>query len=103
MKPRKVEPYDAMLLFDQAAELLAKAAYVAFNQPVTVGGIMQHLTRVEAWVLVLRAGLGGYEKCSLQKIADIRGVTRERIRQIESKAVRRMKAYLAECQQCANN
>jgi len=45
----------------------------------------------EILVLVRRAGLYGYQKLTLQKIGKILKVTTERIRQIEAKALRKLR------------
>ena len=42
-------------------------------------------------VIEMRFGFNGNEKHTLQKVGDLFGVTRERIRQIENKAIRKLK------------
>ena len=49
------------------------------------------LTAREVTVLKLRFGIGEDEEHSLEEVADICKVTRERIRQIEAKALRKLK------------
>ena len=51
----------------------------------------EDLTDLEERVLVLRYGLDGSEPKSLQEIAPMFGVTRERIRQIEAKCIRKLR------------
>ena len=55
---------------------------------------LSHLTEREALVLRLRFGLGGESWHSLEAIAPRFGLTRERIRQIEKRAVRRLRAAI---------
>jgi RNA polymerase sigma factor (sigma-70 family) len=49
------------------------------------------LTAREAKVLRLRYGIGGCEEHTMQQIADIYGLSLERIRQIEAKALRKLR------------
>ena len=53
--------------------------------------ILQDLTPREAQVVKLRYGLGGEEETTLGDIGDRFSLTRERIRQIEGKAVRKLR------------
>lgn len=55
-----------------------------------ISNITDNLTPKEARVIRLRYGLDGHAR-TLEEVGDIFGVTRERIRQIESKALRKMK------------
>lgn len=45
----------------------------------------------EKGVLIYRFGLDGGKPLTLEEVGNIYGVTRERIRQLEAKAIRRMK------------
>ena len=49
------------------------------------------LTDREAKVLKMRFGLGGNRPMTLEEVGSKFGVTRERIRQIEAKALRKLK------------
>ncbi len=50
------------------------------------------LTEKESRVLIMRFGIGGIEPMTLEQVGTVMGVTRERIRQIESKALRKLRA-----------
>ena len=53
--------------------------------------LMQALEEREQFVIVERFGLGGRKKKTLQEIGELLDVTRERVRQIESKALQKLK------------
>ncbi len=56
-----------------------------------VGDVLDSLDPREAEVLKLRFGLEGEEPKTLEEVGKIFGVTRERIRQIEAKAIRKLR------------
>lgn len=56
-----------------------------------ISGSLQDLTSREKSVLTLRFGLGGGPVLSLQKIGKKIGLSKERIRQIEKKAIRKIR------------
>jgi len=56
-----------------------------------VGDVLGSLDPREAEVLKLRFGLEGEEPKTLEEVGKIFGVTRERIRQIEAKAIRKLR------------
>ncbi|MFE8013071.1 RNA polymerase sigma factor RpoD/SigA [Streptomyces antibioticus] len=56
--------------------------------------VLEHLTERERHVLVRRTGLDGDEPDTLEDIGVVFGVTRERIRQIESKAKAKFRGQL---------
>jgi RNA polymerase sigma factor (sigma-70 family) len=58
-------------------------------------GLLQDLPETERTVVTLRFGLGGDEPMTLVAIGKRLGVTRERVRQIESAALRRLGTMLA--------
>lgn len=53
--------------------------------------VLGTLTEIESKVLKLRFGLEGTKQMTLEEVGKVFGVTRERIRQIEAKALRKLK------------
>ncbi len=58
----------------------------------SLDGLLEHLAPLEARVLRLRFGLDDDEPRTLEKVARICSYSRERIRQIEAKALRKLRA-----------
>jgi len=56
-----------------------------------INEVFQTLSEREAKVLKMRFGLSGYRSMTLEEVGKEFGVTRERIRQIEAKALRKLK------------
>jgi len=54
--------------------------------------VLSTLSEREAQVIVYRFGLLGNEPGTLEQVGGVFDVTRERIRQIEAKAIRKMRA-----------
>lgn len=57
----------------------------------TIKEILAELPEKERTILEMRFGLNGREPMTLEEVGEIYGVTRERIRQIEKRAIRRLK------------
>jgi len=60
-----------------------------------LAGVLEDLPDPERNVVTLRFGLGGEEPMTLESIGRRMGVTRERVRQIEVAALKRLRALLA--------
>jgi RNA polymerase primary sigma factor len=52
---------------------------------------LSHLTAQEKQVLELRFGLGGEQRLTLAEIGRLMDVSRERVRQVELKALRKLR------------
>jgi len=63
---------------------------IANNLREDIDAVLATLTPKEAEVIRYRFGLNGYKAMSLKEIGDVFSLTKERIRQIEKKAIRRM-------------
>jgi RNA polymerase primary sigma factor len=57
--------------------------------------VLEHLSERERHILIRRTGLDGDETDTLDDLGAVFGVTRERIRQIESKAKPKLRDELA--------
>jgi RNA polymerase primary sigma factor len=66
-------------------------AVVHLNLRQQTQGVLQTLTPREEKVLKLRFGVGGGSEHTLEEVGRSFAVTRERIRQIESKALRKLR------------
>lgn len=62
-----------------------------FNPPEAIAALFRQLTNKEEDILRRRYGLNGQTKQTLEEIGQIYKLTRERIRQIESTAVKKLK------------
>jgi len=63
---------------------------IANNLREDIDSVLLTLTEKEAEVIRYRFGLNGYKAMSLKEIGDLFNLTKERIRQIEKKAIRRL-------------
>ena len=81
-----------MIGFDElkCLQIIDQKNYDAFN-PEAIPDVLKTLTPKENQVIVHRFGLNGSTEKTLREVACIFGVTHERIRQIEAKALRKLR------------
>ena len=65
-------------------------AAIANNMQEEIDTVLETLTEKEAEVIRYRFGLNGKQLMSLKEVGDVFHLTKERIRQIEKKAIRRL-------------
>ena len=70
------------------------AVLIRKEHQVRLRHVLEHLSERDRYVLVRRTGLDGDEPETLEGIGTVFGVTRERIRQIESKVKRKFRGHL---------
>jgi RNA polymerase primary sigma factor len=80
----------ADLLLDPEARDSAEIAEHASLRS-TLLGVLEDLDERSREVIVLRFGLGGEDAMTLEEVGQCFGVTRERIRQIEAKTLRKLR------------
>jgi len=78
------------LIEDNNAQVLLDSAAKA-RMTIAVREILDILTPREAKILVMRFGIGTHTEHTLEQVSRQFGVTRERIRQIEAKALRKLR------------
>lgn len=72
----------------------AEAVAAALRKRADMGEILEALPPTERLVITQRFGLGAESPLTLEAIGGRLGVTRERVRQIEASALRRLRAWL---------
>jgi RNA polymerase primary sigma factor len=87
-------------LADESVALPDEAAETTLRRE-TLGLILGMLSLRERRVLELRYGLDGQHPCTLDEVGRTFNVTRERVRQIENQALKKLQAF-AEAQQLRN-
>ena len=80
-------PFCRLLLWHAFEQDTPRAIFVHFRHAMELLGDLEDR---EATVLKLRFGLGGEEPKTLKEIGAELGLTRERVRQIETEALRRL-------------
>ena len=81
----------ADMVADQASQTPDEAVYEMLLKRETQEVLGQVLTPREQLVLQLRFGLGNGHVYPLEKIGEVLGITRERVRQIEAKALEKLR------------
>ena len=66
--------------------------------PAEVHRLLRLLDERERRVVAMRFGLGGTEPRTLDQVGDVLGISRERVRQIERKALRKLQAVASEAE-----
>ena len=105
----KVEAYQKILVepvsiyeieVDELMSIEARKAYIApdpsdvalwSDAERIVNELLEKLSVEDANILRMRYGIGGFREMTLEEIGEIKGVTRERIRQIETSIFRKLK------------
>lgn len=101
---REDEDTELQDLITSDHELLSEGISYAYEDPekkmmdkdlkLYMQKMILNLNPREQFVITHRFGLNGEEKKTLEEIGEIEGVTRERIRQIEAKAMRKLRTLL---------
>ncbi|EIN01806.1 sigma70 factor RpoD [Paraburkholderia hospita] len=78
-------------LFEDPAAILPDEAALHASMRDAVSEALTTLTPREAKILRLRFGIGGNTECTLEELGNQFEVTRERIRQIEARALRKLR------------
>lgn len=90
-----VDPETIELLIERST---AENIYEAAEFKEVVKNVLDSLTRRERKILRLRFGIGMNHDYTLEEIGKIMDLTRERIRQLEARALRKMRHYSRTCQ-----
>ena len=77
---------------DESAESPFDTATLSLRRE-DVEHALSALPERERQVIELRFGLSGAQPCTLEEVGRAFGVTRERVRQIESRALMKLKSY----------
>ncbi len=83
------------ILPDTSSDVYGKVEVISRNKSI-VYILKRYLTPRERKVLVMRFGLGGSRRHSLQSVGKEFGITRERVRQIEQEALKKLRNPEAE-------
>ena len=103
-KVDKIELDKYLLIEDYVADVSYKAPDIVTQSAFmyqNVMSVLEHLSNREKTILINRFGLNGCKKQTLEEIGKKMGFSKERIRQIESIAIKKLKekediAYLKE-------
>lgn len=84
--PENMEGWDELFSEPECVDALERAEIIR-----AVAGVLRTLTPREEAVIKRRLGIGSDAEMTLQEVGQVFGVTRERIRQIETKAIRKLR------------
>jgi RNA polymerase sigma factor (sigma-70 family) len=89
---RHFEPED-LLAAAEIPSLLPSPEEVAIHHEKTevISKVLRTLSERERKIVALRFGLDGQPACTLGEVGKVMGTTRERVRQIEMKAIRKLR------------
>lgn len=79
------------LIDDDRAEAPFESAFHTALQEM-IESVLHHLTEREMKIIELRFGLHGSGPCTLQETGKLLGITRERVRQIQEKAIAKLRS-----------
>jgi RNA polymerase primary sigma factor len=88
---RETERTHADMLVDEAASDIFQLSGVSDEVEDSIGAVLDELPERERTVVQLHFGVGTQDPLSLAQIGKKMGITRERARQIETQALRRMR------------
>lgn len=94
-KPLNSNESDSSILSDMLKDnnsISPEDKYESKSLTEEINGILKSLTEKEKNIIEMRYGLNGFEAMSLKEIGDKYDLTKERIRQIEKKAITRLKS-----------
>ena len=86
---------DESILIDFLADRESRSPFAeveGISLKEEVNKVLSTLTPKEEKVIRMRLGIGEMTDCTLEEVADVFGLTRERIRQIEAKALRKLQS-----------
>ncbi len=86
--------YEEVFLPDQSQTPDQKADWNEFSRRII--SALKQLDEREQTIIVKRFGLDGYDPCTLNELTEAIGRTRERVRQIQHEALRKLKKILDE-------
>jgi RNA polymerase primary sigma factor len=84
---------DDSLVGDILPDLASSLPEERINAHMQVEALLEQLSKRERTVLALRYGLGGNSERTLKEVGRMQGITRERVRQIEERALSKLRKY----------
>jgi RNA polymerase sigma factor (sigma-70 family) len=86
----------AVKFYEDSGEEPEQGLYAEERLEILKAAMEEYLTRRERDVLEMRWGINGYEKMGLGEVGRVFGITKERARQIQLKATKRLRKRMAE-------